>query len=198
MGRWSGRLAPRLVQFAAVVDGDDVLDVGTGTGSLAASVAAAAPSSRVVGIDRSEAHVAVARGRHPSPRLRFEVGDAQRLPFEAASFDRTLSLLIRNFVPQPQTALAEMIRVTRPGGTIAAAVWDYGEGMEMLRRFWDEATALDSRADGVEVTPAPVGRPSRWTDFAARTGVGCPRSCAIARQPLAIALALPETAQSAA
>jgi len=158
MGRWSGRLAPRLVQFAGVVDGDDVLDVGTGTGSLAASVAAAAPSSRVVGIDRSEPYVAVARARHPSPRLRFEVGDAQQLPFEDASVDRTLSLLILNFVPHPQTALAEMIRVTRPGGTIAAAVWDYGEGMEMLRRFWDEAIALDPRADARDERHMPLSR----------------------------------------
>src|ERR1044071_6820448 len=102
MGRWSGRLAPRLVQFAALVDGDDVLDVGTGTGSLAASVAASAPSSRVVGVDRSEPYVAVARSRHQSPRLRFDVADAQQLPFENASFDCTLSLLILNFVPRPQ------------------------------------------------------------------------------------------------
>ena len=158
MGRWSARLAPRLVQFAAVVDGDEVLDVGSGTGSLAAAVAAAAPSSRIVGIDRSEAYVAVARARHQSPRLRFEVGDAQRLPFPDASFDRTLSLLILNFVPDSQLALAEMIRVTRPGGTIAAAVWDYGEGMEMLRLFWSEATALDAHADAKDERYMPLSR----------------------------------------
>jgi SAM-dependent methyltransferase len=158
MGRWSGRLAPLLVQFAGVVDGDDVLDVGSGTGSLAAAVAAIAPSSRIVGIDRSEPYIAVARTRHQSPRMRFEVGDAQQLPFEDASFDRTVSLLILNFVPDPQKALTEMIRVTRPGGTVAAAIWDYGEGMEMLRVFWDEAIALDPRAEGKDERHMPLSR----------------------------------------
>ena len=147
MGRWSSELASHLVQFAGVIDGDDVLDVGSGTGSLAAAVSTVAPSSRIVGIDRSEPYVAVARARHHSHRMRFAVGDAQRLPFDDANFDRTLSLLILNFVPDPEKALTEMIRVTRPGGTVAAAVWDYAEGMEMLRVFWDEAVALDPRAE---------------------------------------------------
>jgi SAM-dependent methyltransferase len=143
MGRWSRRLAPLLVQFAGVRDGDDVLDVGAGTGALTASVVAVAPSSRVVGVDQSEPYVAFARAHYRGERVRFEVADAQRLHFADACFDRTLSLLILNFVPDPDKALKEMIRVTRPGGTIAAAVWDYGDGMEMLRAFWDEAIALD-------------------------------------------------------
>ena len=147
MGRWSSELASHLVQFVGVVDGDHVLDVGSGTGSLAAAVSTVAPSSRIVGIDRSEPYVAVARARHHSHRMRFAVGDAQRLPFDDANFDRTLSLLILNFVPDPEKALTEMIRVTRPGGTVAAAVWDYAEGMEMLRVFWDEAIALDPGAE---------------------------------------------------
>ena len=147
MGRWSSRLASHLVQFVGVNDGDDVLDVGSGTGSLAAAVSTVAPSSRIVSIDRSEPYVAVARARHQSHRMRFGVGDAQRLPFDDANFDRTISLLILNFVPDPEKALTEMIRVTRPGGTVAAAVWDYAEGMEMLRVFWDEAIALDPRAE---------------------------------------------------
>jgi SAM-dependent methyltransferase len=158
MGRWSCRLAPLLAQFAGVVDGDEVLDVGCGTGSLAAAVAAAAPSSRIVGIDRSESYVAVARAHQQSPRVRFEVGDAQQLPFDAASFDRTVSLLILNFLPDPQRALNEMIRVTRPGGTVAAAVWDYGEGMEMLRMFWDEAIALAPDADAKDERHMPLSR----------------------------------------
>src|SRR5262245_22356166 len=115
MGRWSRRLAPLLVQFAGVRDGDDVLDVGCGTGSLTAAVVEAAPSGRVVGVDRSESYIAFARTHHQQERVRFEVGDAEVLDFGDASFDRTLSLLILNFIPDPDIALNEMIRVTRPG-----------------------------------------------------------------------------------
>jgi SAM-dependent methyltransferase len=158
MGRWSRFLAPLLLQFAGVRDGDDVLDVGSGTGALAAAVAATAPAGHVVGIDRSEPYVKAARAHYQEPRLRFAVGDAQRLPFEAGRFDRTLSLLILNFVPDPGTALTEMIRVTRPGGTIAAAVWDYGQGMEMLRVFWDEAVALVPDATAKDERQMPLSQ----------------------------------------
>jgi SAM-dependent methyltransferase len=142
MGRWSGKLAPRLVQFAGLRDGDVILDVGSGTGALTAAAVNAAPSSRIIGIDPSEQYVAFAHARHLGNRVRFEVGDAQQLRFADRRYDRTLSLLVLNFIPDPAKALAEMIRVTRPGGTVAAAVWDYGGGMEMLRVFWDEAVAL--------------------------------------------------------
>jgi SAM-dependent methyltransferase len=146
MGRWSRQLAPVLVGFAGVEDGEAVLDVGSGTGALAAAVALTAPSSRVVGIDPAAAYVALAQARQSSDRVRFEVGDAQHMRFDAAEFDRTLSLLVLNFIPDPAIALGEMRRVTRPSGTIAAAVWDYGAGMQMLRTFWDEAVALNPAA----------------------------------------------------
>jgi SAM-dependent methyltransferase len=142
MGRWSRSIAPLLVRFAEVRDSHAVLDVGSGTGALAAAVAASAPSATVVGIDPAAAYVASARAKRPSDRLTFEVGDARKLRFEDAAFDRTLSLLVINFIPDPQKALLEMKRVTRHRGTVAAAVWDYGEGMEMLRTFWDAAIAL--------------------------------------------------------
>src|SRR5262245_45436940 len=158
MGRWSARLAPLLVEFAGVADGDAVLDVGCGTGSLSAAVAAAAPSSRIAGIDRSEPYVAVARARDDTRRVTFEIGDAQQLPFEDASFDRTLSMLILNFIPDPDQALREMMRVTRPSGTVAAAVWDYGEGMEMLRVFWDEAVAIAPDAGAKDERHMPLCR----------------------------------------
>jgi SAM-dependent methyltransferase len=142
MGRWSRSLAPLFVRFAGVRDGDTVLDVGSGTGALAASVAKMAPSSRLVGIDPAASYVALAQSQHGSPLIRFEVGDAQQMRFDSGTFDRTLSLLVVNFIPDAHKALGEMKRVTKPGGTVAAAVWDYGEGMEMLRAFWDEAVAL--------------------------------------------------------
>ena len=142
MGRWSRNLAPLLVQFAGVSDGDAVLDVGSGTGALAAAVTAVTPSGHIVGIDPAGAYVTFARERGLGDRVEFELGDAQQLRFEDRTFDRTLSLLNLNFIPDPDKALVEMRRVTRQGGTVAAAVWDYGHGMEMLRVFWDEAVAL--------------------------------------------------------
>jgi SAM-dependent methyltransferase len=142
MGRWSRILAPLLVRFAGVRDGDTVLDVGSGTGALAAAVAPMAPSSRITGIDPAAAYVALAQSQHGSTLIQFEVGDAQQMRFDNATFDRTLSLLVVNFIPDARKALGEMKRVTKPKGTVAAAVWDYGDGMEMLRAFWDEAVAL--------------------------------------------------------
>jgi SAM-dependent methyltransferase len=158
MGRWSRNLAPLLVRFAGIRDGDAVLDVGCGTGALTAAIAAAAPSSAIVAIDPSSAYVEAARARFPADRVQVEVGDGQRLRFEDATFDRTLSALMLNFVADAARAVREMRRVTRSGGTVAAAVWDYGEGMQMLRVFWDGAAALDPAADARDERHMPLCR----------------------------------------
>jgi SAM-dependent methyltransferase len=158
MGRWSRRLAPLLVQFAGVCDGDHLLDVGSGTGALTAALAAAAPASRIVGVEPAAPFVDFARQTRGSNRVHFEVGDAQHLRFEGATFDCTLSLLILNFVPDRAAAMREMIRVTKPGGIVAAAVWDYGEGMEMLRAFWDETIALRPDLDASDERHMPLCR----------------------------------------
>ena len=142
MGRWSRLLAPPFVRFAGVGDGDRVLDVGSGTGSLAFA-AEQTGAREVVGIDPSEAFVGYARQKNKSARLTFEVGDAQALRQANASFDKTMALLVMNFIPDHVKAIGEMRRVTRPGGVVAACVWDYDAGMEMLRFFWDEVLALD-------------------------------------------------------
>lgn len=163
MGRWSRELAPLLVKCAGVRDGDAVLDVGSGTGALTTAVAAVAPASRIIGIDPAAPYVAFAQARHPGGLIRFEVGDAQQLRFLDGRFDRTLSLLVLNFVPDPAEALDEMIRVTTPGGTVAAAVWDYGQGMEMLRVFWDEAVALNPVADVRDERRMPLSRQGELT-----------------------------------
>ena len=139
MGRWSRLLAPRFIAFAGVKDGQRILDVGTGTGALAGSFA----NNEVVGVDPSAAFIEHARR---NARARFEVGDAQALKFADQSFDHAMSLLVINFVPDHMKAVAEMRRVTRPGGAVSAGVWDYGDGMESLRIFWDEVVAFDPAA----------------------------------------------------
>jgi SAM-dependent methyltransferase len=158
MGRWSREIAPLFVEFVGVRDGDAVLDVGSGTGALTAAVVVVAPSSRVIGIDPAAAYVDFARTRHPGNLVRFEMGDAQQLRFPDESFDRTLSLLVFNFIPDRAKALDQMIRVTRPGGTVAAAVWDYGQGMQMLRAFWDEAILLNPAMDARDERDMPLSR----------------------------------------
>ena len=165
MGRWSRELAPLLVKFAGVRNGDDVLDVGSGTGALTAALAAVAPSSRIVGIDPAAPYVAFAQTRHSGDRVRFEVGDARQLRFADRSFDRTLSLLVLNFIPERAKALDEMIRVTRPGGTVGAAVWDYGQGMEMLRVFWDQAISLNPAMDARDEWHMPLCRKGELAAF---------------------------------
>lgn len=146
MGQWSRRLAPALVTFAGIRDGDAVLDVGSGTGALASAVADKFSSARITGVDPSAAYVAYAQSRAAGPRVRFVVGDAQQLELADDTFDRAVSLLVMNFIPDPAKAVREMLRVTRPDGVVAAAVWDYGDGMQMLRIFWDEAVAGDPAA----------------------------------------------------
>jgi len=163
MGRWSRQLAPLLVRFAGVQDGDDVLDVGSGTGALTAAIAAVAPASRIVGIDVAAPYVTFAQAREISGLVRFEVGDAQHLRFADGTFDRTLSLLNLNFIPDADRAVREMMRVTRPGGTVAAAVWDYGAGMEMLRVFWDAVVALNPAMDSRDERHMPFCRTGELT-----------------------------------
>lgn len=143
MGRWSRRLAPGFLAFAGVRDGERVLDLGSGTGALALAAADALPSSQVVGVEPSEAFVRFARSRGAPPRVHFDTGDATALPGAAQHFDHALAQLVLNFVPDHRRAIAEMRRVTRPGGGVGACVWDYGDGMQMLRVFWDAVVALD-------------------------------------------------------
>jgi len=158
MGRWSRPLAALLVDFATVEAGQAVLDVGSGTGALALAVVGAVPNARVTGVDPSDTFVRDAASRVVTGGVTFQVGDAQALQLRDATFDRTLALLVLNFIPDRAKALREMTRVTRAGGAVAAAVWDYGQGMEMLRVFWDEAVALDPAATARDERHMPLSR----------------------------------------
>lgn len=170
MGRWSRHVAPKFLQFAPVSRGDEVLDVGCGTGSLTRTILALGDPARVVGIDLSERYVAFARERISDPRVRFEVGDACALPFPDGSFDKALSLLVLHFVPEAQKAVAEMRRVARPGGTVAACVWDAYGGMSHMRMLWDTAGAmgLDPGRNLFRPMTAPGEMAAAWTELGLR------------------------------
>jgi SAM-dependent methyltransferase len=146
MGRWSRRLGPKFIEFAGIKDADCVLDVGCGTGSLTSTLARNPSIRDLHGIDFSAAYIEHAKREHSASRIQFQVGDACALPFEDKKFDHTLSMLVLQFIPQPEKALSEMRRVTRPGGTVAAATWDSRGGFVWMRMFWDTAAMIDPEA----------------------------------------------------
>lgn len=172
MGRWSRLVAPLLMDFADLSNRSRVLDAGSGTGSLAFAIAERNAQSRIVGIDPSREYVAYANSRNPFPdRVSFQIGDARQLQFPDAAFDATLSLLVFNFIPDATKALLEMRRITRSGGTICAAVWDYGGEMRMLRTFWDAAVILDAGAETLDEKHMPLCRSGELSDLWRRCGL---------------------------
>ena len=172
MGRWSRRLAEPFLDFAGPLgEGERVLDLGCGTGSLALALAGRSAAGRVCGLDFSAAYVEYARRRTGGdPRMEFQVGDACAMPFPEASFDRVLSLLMLHFVPRATDAVAEMRRVARPGAVVAGAVWDARGGVVAQRIFFDTAAVLDPRADALRARNCtrPMTRPGElaaaWRD----------------------------------
>ncbi len=172
MGRWSRRLAPALIGFAGVAAGERVLDVGCGTGSLTSALAAQPDLTEIAGIDMAEPYVELARHKLASdPRVRIELGDACALPFVDGSFDRALALLVLQFVPQPQQAVMEMRRVVRPGGVVAAAVWDGFGGMPHMRMLWDTAAALDPEDEGARRLFRPLYAAGELAELWRRVGL---------------------------
>ena len=147
MGRWSARLAPLFVKFARVRDGDRVLDVGCGTGSLVEAVASLTRRSEIVGVDPTPGFIAYSRQRFADPRITFDQGSAFELPYPDSSFDQSLSMLVLHLIPTPDKAASEMRRVAKPGGSVAACTWDGSGGMSLSSICWSEAIRLDPAAE---------------------------------------------------
>jgi len=146
MGRWSRKLAEPFIGFAGLQDGERILDVGCGTGSLTFALPLAAEVSEIAAIDYSPVFVEEARRRNTDPRITITQGDACALSFPDGRFDRALALLVLHFVPETGKAVAEMRRVVRPGGRVAAAVWDHLGGMPGMRMALDTLAMLDEEA----------------------------------------------------
>jgi ubiquinone/menaquinone biosynthesis C-methylase UbiE len=142
MGRWSKMLAVPFLEFAGLRDGERILDVGCGNGSLTFALAEATGLREIVAIDYSALFVEEAARLNTDPRICISQADACDLPFEDDSFDRALSLLVLHFVPEAGKAVSEMRRVVRPGGAVAAAVWDHLGGMPAMRMMVDTVAAL--------------------------------------------------------
>ena len=142
MGRWSQKLAPLFIDFVGVADGEKILDVGCGTGSLTFALARNAELDEIAAIDFTPVFVEEAIRRNTDPRIKVRQADACALPFESRTFDRALALLVLHFVPEAGKAVAEMRRVVRPGGVVAAAVWDHLGGMPGMRMMIDTVAAL--------------------------------------------------------
>jgi len=146
MGRWSNLIARQFLTWLAVAPGQSWLDVGCGTGSLTRLILQKNHPKHVISIDSSNDFISHARRSIPDPTADFRVGLAQSLELESNLMDAVVSGLVLNFVPDPRAAFSEMLRVTKPGGILGIFLWDYVDGMQMLRYFWDAAVELDNKA----------------------------------------------------
>jgi SAM-dependent methyltransferase len=143
MGRYGEALGRALVERAGIRHGMTALDVGAGTGKLTGVLAESLGETNVAAVDPSEPFAAALAERFPASDVRR--GSAEELPFEDGSFDAVCAQLVINFLADAEKGAAEMARVAREGGSVAAAVWDYRGEMTMLRTFWQAAGAVDER-----------------------------------------------------
>jgi len=146
MGRWSTLIAQRFLSWLAIPPDRSWLDVGCGTGTLTKLILETYQPKEIISIDSSSDFISHAQRSITNPSVHFRVGLAESLDLDSSSIDIVVSGLVLNFVPQPNVAMSEMLRVTKPGSKIGVFVWDYAEGMQMLRYFWDAAVELDATA----------------------------------------------------
>jgi SAM-dependent methyltransferase len=170
VGRYSRELARALIEAAGVQAGARALDVGCGPGALTRELVALLGADNVAAVDPSVSFVEASRQR--LPRVTIELGSAEALPFDDDAFDHALAQLVINFMTDPHVGVREMRRVTRAGGTVAAAVWDYAGEMTLLRRFWDAAVALDPSAGAHDEGRArPLCTPDGLRELWSATGL---------------------------
>jgi SAM-dependent methyltransferase len=180
VGRWSRKVAVEFLDWICVPARAAWADVGCGTGALTQCILARSDPRCIAGIEKAEGFIATARQAVADSRLTFDTGDAAKLPWENDTFDAAVSGLVLNFVPDPRKMLSEMVRVTRSGGKVAAYVWDYAGGMEMMGHFWNAAIAVspnDSKLDQAE--RFPMCQPEPLEALFTETGLNAVSSRAI-------------------
>lgn len=150
VGRWSRPVGQRFIEWLDIAPGGRWLDVGAGTGILTEVILQEASPAKIIGVDLSAEYIEFARQRVQDDRVEFRVEDAATIAVEAPEFDVAVAGLVLNFVPAPEQAVSSMIRAVKDGGTVAAYVWDYGGGMEMIRHFWDAAIEVDPAAKAMD------------------------------------------------
>jgi SAM-dependent methyltransferase len=168
MGRYSRALADPFADAAGVQPGQTAVDVGCGPGALTGVLADRLGADAVVACDPSPTFVDECSARHPAVRV--QPGRAESIPFETGRFDHAMAQLVLHFVSEPDVAAREMSRVVRSGGRVSACVWDFDDGMEMLRGFWDAALELDPQAPD-EARTLRFGRPGEIAELFTATGL---------------------------
>jgi SAM-dependent methyltransferase len=151
MGRYSTQLSAPLADLAGIEHGQRVIDVGCGPGALTAELVQRLGADAVTAVDPSEPFVEAARARQPGVDVR--LASAEELPFPDGAFNAAVAQLVVHFMSDPVAGLAEMARVTRPGGAVAACVWDLAGGRAPISPFWEAARACDPKAQGEGALP---------------------------------------------
>jgi len=150
MGRWSRQMARVFLAWVRPAPQTHWLEVGCGTGALTSTICALGEPASITACDPSASFVEHAREHLADPRVSFAVAGSDALPRRDGGFDVAVLGLVLNFLPDPETTVRSLRERVREGGTVAAYVWDYAEGMEWLRVFWNEAAALDARAAALD------------------------------------------------
>jgi SAM-dependent methyltransferase len=168
MGRFSRLVSPQMADLAGIRAGQEALDVGCGTGMLTTVLVDRLGASNVTGIDPSESFVAAARQRFPDVRI--EHGTAEALPFDDDAFDVAIAQLVVHFMSDPVGGIREMGRVTRPGGVVAACVWDHAGGTGPVSLFWRAVQAV--RPGAADEGELPGTRAGHLVEIFERAGLG--------------------------
>jgi len=180
MGRWSNLVAQKFLSWLDVAPNRIWLDVGCGTGSLTGLILESYQPKEIISIDSSSDFISHAQRSITNSFAHFKVGLAQSLELDSNSIDAVVSGLVLNFVPQPKDAILEMLRVTKPGGKIGIFLWDYADGMQMLRYFWDAAVELDNNArEHDEGIRFPICRKGQLESLIREVGLGQVEATAI-------------------